>query len=168
MVDVIRTTPQETFFGSLRLLWFLAFVLVGCCCQLACFEFCELRWSCRSYIPFPPKSIVEFVHWPHADEKKPIVYVRARCSLVVAVDAGRGILGLRGEGCFRLPLYTRNGQVREHVQWKKKSSAVQGTCFTVARPFLAGVLITQRFPTQILELYIQRLCRTVLRTTFAT
>ena len=99
MVDAIRTTPQEILSGSLRLLWFLALVLVGCCGQLACFEFGELRWSRRSYIPFPPKSIVEFVHWPHADEGKPIVYVSARCSLVVAVDAGREALEY-----FRLPL----------------------------------------------------------------
>ena len=45
MVNAIRTTPQETLFGSLLLLWFLALVLAGCC-QLVCFEFGVLRCPC--------------------------------------------------------------------------------------------------------------------------
>ena len=60
--------------------------------------------------------MVGFVHWPHADEEKLIVHVSARSSLVVAVDAGREGLELWGEEYFRLPLYTRNGEVGEHVQ----------------------------------------------------
>ena len=53
MADAIRTTPQETLFGSLLLLWFLPLVLAGCCCQLVCFEFDVLRWSCRLHPPPP-------------------------------------------------------------------------------------------------------------------
>ena len=47
MVDAIRTTRQETLFGSLLLLllWFLALVLAGCC-HLVCFEFGVLRCPC--------------------------------------------------------------------------------------------------------------------------
>ena len=55
-------------------------------------------------------------NWPCADEGKPIVHNSVGCSLMVAVDAGREGLGLRGEEYFRLPLYTRNGQVGEHVR----------------------------------------------------
>ena len=46
MVDAIRTTPKETFFESLLLLWFLALVLAGCCGQLVWFEFGVLRCPC--------------------------------------------------------------------------------------------------------------------------
>ena len=86
------------------LLWFLALVLAGCCCQLVCFEYC-------ASFPFA---------------------------------------------------YTRNGQIVEHVRRTEKKQkrpcpAVQGT-WLHARPFLAGVL-TQRFSTQPLELYIPRLSR---------
>ena len=45
MVDAIRTTPQETLFGSLLLLWFWALVLAGCC-QLVCFKSGVLRCPC--------------------------------------------------------------------------------------------------------------------------
>ena len=63
---------------------------------------------------------------------------------------------------FRLPIpETRNGQIIEHVRTEKKQKrpcpAVQGTWLHVG-PFLAGVL-TQRFSTQPLELYIPRLSR---------
>ena len=71
---------------------------------------------------------------------------------MVAVDAGREGLGLRGVEYFRLPLYTRNGKVGEHVQKKKNikpCAAFRARGST--RPFLAGVL-TQRFSTQTLEL----------------
>ena len=50
MVDAIRATPQETLLEGFLLLWFLPLVLAGCCCQLVCFEFGLLRWSCRSCI----------------------------------------------------------------------------------------------------------------------
>ena len=59
------------------------------------------------------------------------------------------------------PAYTRNGQIVEHVRTEDKQRspcpAVQGTWLHVG-PFLAGVL-TQRFSTQPLELYIPRLSR---------
>ena len=61
-----------------------------------------------------------------------------RCSLVVAADARREGLGLRGEEYLCLPLYTRNGQVGEHVQRNKKDlapSRARGCTW----PFLAGV-----------------------------
>ena len=45
MVDAIRTTPQETLFGSLLLLWYLAVVLAGFC-HFFCFEFGVLRCPC--------------------------------------------------------------------------------------------------------------------------
>ena len=57
--------------------------------------------------------------------------------------------------------YTRNGQIVEHLRTEKKQKrpcpAVQSTWLHVG-PFLAGVL-TQRFSTQPLELYISRLSR---------
>ena len=64
--------------------------------------------------------------------------------------------------CASFPFaYARNGQILEHVRTKKKQKkpcpAVQGTWLHVG-PFLACVL-TQRFSTQPLELYIPRLSR---------
>ena len=63
---------------------------------------------------------------------------------------------------FRLPIpETRNGQTVEHVRTEKKQKipclAVQGTWLHVG-PLPAGVL-TQRFSTQPLKLYIPRLSR---------
>ena len=65
--------------------------------------------------------------------------------------------------CASFPFaYTRNGQIVGHVRRTEKKQkrpcpAVQGTWLHVG-PFLAGVL-TQRFSTQPLELYIPKLSR---------
>ena len=63
---------------------------------------------------------------------------------------------------IRNKTYTRNGQIVLHVRRTEKKQkrpcpAVQGTWLHVGS-FLAGVL-TQRFSTQPLELYIPRLSR---------
>ena len=78
-------------------------------------------------------------------------YVSVRCSLVVAVDAGREGSGLRGEEYFRLPLYTRNGQIGEHAQREEKNDLAPSRACGSTWPFLGGVL-TQQVSTQTLKL----------------
>ena len=123
-------------------------VLAGCCCQLVCFEFDVLHFRLP---PVYPKR----AGW------------RTR-TLVVVFGFGPGWL-LLSIVCFefvvlhfRMPIpETQNGQIIEHVRTEKEQKrpcpAVQGTWLQVG-PFLAGVL-TQRFSTQPLELYIPRLPR---------
>ena len=121
----------------------------GCCCQLlVCFEFwCALF----PFAPVYPKR----AGW------------RTRTLVMVF---GFGLAGCCSQlVCFefvvphfRLPIpETRNRQIVEHVRTEKKQKrpcpAVQGTWLHVG-PLLAGVL-TQRFSTQPLELYIPRLSR---------
>ena len=70
---------------------------------------------------------------------------RIRCSLVVDVDAGREGLRLRGDAYFRLPLYTRNGQVGEYVKRTKKKLRHPGHMAPRGLFLQVGGLTTQRF-----------------------
>ena len=83
--------------------------------------------------PSPPNNPSDlFIGLTRMRGNRSFTCLSVRCLLVVAVDAGREGLGLRGEEYFRLPLNTRNGQVGEHVQRKKIPCAVQGTWLQVA------------------------------------
>ena len=109
--------------------------------------------------PSPPNNSSDlFIGLMRMRGNRSFTYVSVRCSLVVAVDAGREGSGLRGEEYFRLPLYTRNGQVGEHVQRRKKKDLAPSRARGSTGPFLGGVL-TQRVSTQPLELFIPRLSR---------
>ena len=56
--------------------------------------------------PSPPNNSSDlFIGLMRMRGDRSFTYVSVRCSLVVAVDAGREGSGLRGEEYFRLPLY---------------------------------------------------------------
>ena len=145
MVDAIRTIPQKKLFEVLS---FSALFGPDCCCQLVCFEFDVLHFRLPLYTRNEHVGEHVFLSWFLA-----LVLAGCCCQLVCFE-----FIVLH----FRLPIpETRNGQIIEHVRTEKKQKrpcpAVQGTWLHV-RPFLTGVL-TQRFSTQPLELYIPRLSR---------
>ena len=118
--------------------------VVGCCCQLVCFEFGVLHFRLPLYTPNGQIGEHALLLWFLA-----LVLAGCCCCQLVCF-----------ESCASFPFaYTRNGQIVEHVRTEKKQkrpcSAVQGTWLHVG-PFLAGVP-TQRFSTQPVELYIPRL-----------
>ena len=145
MVDAIRNTPQET----LEVLSFSALFGTGCCCQLVCF----VCFEC---------SVLHFRLPLYTRNGQVGEHVLFLLWFLVLVLAGCCCKLVCFECCVSFPFAnTRNGQIVEHVRTEKKQKrpcpAVQGTWLHVG-PFLAGVL-TQRFSTQPLELYIPRLSR---------
>ena len=128
-----------------EVLWFSALFGSGCCCQLVCFEFGVLRFRLPLYTRNGQVGEHVLLLWFLA-----LDLAGCCCQLVCF------------ECCASFPFaYTRNGQIVGHVRTEKKQKrpcpAVQGTWLHVG-PFLAGVL-TQRFSTQPLELYVPRLSR---------
>ena len=142
------STPSEPYHKKpfSEILSFSALFGPGCCCQLVCFEFGVLHFRLRLYTRNGQVGEHVLLLWFLA-----LVPAGCCCQLVCFKFV---VLH------FRLPIpETRNGQIIEHVRTEKKQkrpcSTVQGTWLHVG-PFLAGVL-TQRFSTQPLELYIPRL-----------
>ena len=151
------STPSEPphkkpFFEVLS---FSAVFGTGCCCQLLCFEFGVLHFRLPLYTR---NGQMENTYTCCG------IWLRSWLAAVVNLFVLNIVLH------FRLPIpetlypkpYTRNGQIVGHVRRTEKKQkrpcpAVQGTWLHVG-PFLAGVL-TQRFSTQPLELYIPRLSR---------
>ena len=141
-----RHQNHPTFFEVLS---FSALFGPGCCCQLVCFEFGVLHFRLPLYTRNGQVGEhVRLLLWFLA-----LVLAGCCCQLVCFEFV---VLH------FRLPIpETRNGQIIEPVRTEKKQKrpcpAVQGTWLQVGL-FLADVL-TQRFSTQPLELYIPRLPR---------